>query len=365
MPEDRPRSLLALPVHGEAKLRVEGLRTRDAHLLEWISKLRPDLDVRLRSRPEPWPRVTLARARGEALPSRWRCESPEPLTLPPLRDRRRWWTTSLRFADAWPASIDGAIVWNPVTPRPPGPAAVPIVFDLLDNWLIHPSFESIRGAVESGYSEWLALASGVTANSEATLALARAHGREDAVLLPNGCDPERFSSRHTPGRRLTIGYGGKISTRLDTELVVECAESMPEVRFEFAGPVMVRGLRRRLASLPNVDLIGDVPYGRYPDVLSNWDVAWAPHRVGDGEVGGDAIKLYEYRAAGLPTVTTKIIGWQRAAAGVVAVDRGEVLPTLRGLCAGGPGSLGRDDPDLSPDQTWRVKAEKILGLLEL
>jgi glycosyltransferase involved in cell wall biosynthesis len=358
-------SLLAVPMHGEAKLRVEGLRTRDAHLLEWISKLRPDVDVRLQSRPEPWPRVTLARARGEELPATWKCESPEPLTLPPLRDRRRWWTTSAKFAASWPDTVDAAIVWNPVAPRPSGRPDIPIVVDLLDNWLIHPSFKSIRGAAASGYSEWLSLASAVTVNSEGTLELARSYGRDDAVLLPNGCDPERFSSEHLPEPRFTVGYGGKISERLDAELVAECAESLPDVRFELAGPVMVRGLKRRLASIPNVDLIGDVPYSRYPEVLTHWDVAWAPHLVGDGEVGGDAIKLYEYRAAGLPTVTTKIIGWQRAAAGVVPLDRDEIRPALEELSAGGPGSLGRDHPNLSPDHSWRVKAEKILGMLKL
>jgi glycosyltransferase involved in cell wall biosynthesis len=352
-------------MHGEAKLRVEGLRTRDAHLLEWISKLRPDLEVRLQSRPEPWPRVTVARARGEELPIAWKCESPEPLTLPPLRDRRRWWTRSARFAEPWPPSVDAAVVWNPVAPRPTGRPDIPIVFDLLDNWLIHPSFESIQGAVDRGYSEWLSLASAVTVNSEGTLELARAYGRDDALLMPNGCDPERFSSEHLPEPRVTVGYGGKISERLDADLVAECAKSLPDVRFEFAGPVMARGLKRQLKSIPNVDLIGDVPYGRYPEVLTHWDVAWAPHLVGDGEVGGDAIKLYEYRAAGLPTVTTKIIGWQRAAAGVVALDRAEIRPALAELCAGGPGSVKRDRPNLSPDHSWRGKAEKLLDMLTL
>lgn len=357
------KTLLALPMHGEAKLRTEGLRTRDGHLLEWVGRIRPDLTVHLHSRPEPWPRVTLARRRGADLPPTWRCASPEPLAVPPLRDRRRWWVTSARYDRPWPARVDAVLVWNPIATRAHGSSRMPIGLDLLDDWLIHPAFEGIRREVRRGYEEWFDVADSVTANSEGTLELARSFGRTDAVLVPNGCDPDRFSVEHTPGSRFTVGYGGKLSERLDVELLSECALAMPEVSFELAGPVMMRGLRRRFRRLDNVILLGDVPYPDYPRVMRGWDMAWVPHRVGRGEVGGDAIKLYEYRAAGLPTVTTKIIGWQRALQGVQALDRAEICPALKRLSAGGPGSLRRSPVVVPVEHTWRFKAEMVLDRL--
>ena len=38
-------SIAAAPMHGEVKLRAEGLRTRDGHLLEWFASLRPSSRV--------------------------------------------------------------------------------------------------------------------------------------------------------------------------------------------------------------------------------------------------------------------------------------------------------------------------------
>jgi glycosyltransferase involved in cell wall biosynthesis len=351
-------------MHGEAKLRSEGLRTRDGHLLDWISRLRPELRIRLHSRAEPWPRVSLARWRGDELPPSWQCRSPQPLALPPLRARRRWWVRATRHSPPWPRDVDGAIVWNPVERRPAA-AHGPILFDLLDDWLIHPLFEAIRDEVRTGYAEWLQLAAAVTANSEGTLELARGLGRSDAILIPNGCDPERFTTEHQPQAQFTVGYGGKISERLDVGLVRECARALPGVRFEFAGPILTRSVGLQLRREPNIHLLGDIAYPRYPDALTRWDIGWIPHRTGPGEVGGDVIKTYEYRAAGLPTVATKIIGWRRMPDGVLVADRGEILGAIADLSSDGPGSLGRDAPALHADHTWRAKAERILNLLKL
>jgi glycosyltransferase involved in cell wall biosynthesis len=355
--------LLALPLHGEAKLRAEGMRTRDAHLLEWMVKLRPGLAVELYSRAEPWPRVSLARRRGGALPERFECSSPQPLTLPPLRDRKRWWARSRRYAAAHPAAVDAGISWNPFATVPAHDGARPLLLDLLDDMLIHPEFASIRGEVEASYRRWLGAAELVTANSEATLALARSFGRDDAVLILNGCDPERFTTEHRPAAAFTVGYGGKISERLDVELIRECAAALPAVRFQFVGQILSRRVKAAAAGLPNLEFVGDVAYPDYPASFHAWDVAWVPHVVGAGETGGDLIKLYEYRAAGLPTVSTRVGGWERAAAGVEVLDRERIAPALAGLAAGGPGSVPRLPHRIPVEQTWSHKAAQMLDLL--
>jgi glycosyltransferase involved in cell wall biosynthesis len=356
--------VLALPMHGEVKLRREGLRTRDAHILEWISRLAPEIALHVLSRPEPWPRLTLARRRGSELPGSWRLSSPEPLAVPPLRERHRWWLSSARYERPWPATADGAIVWSPLASRRQiAGRGARVLLDLLDDWTIHPAFRAIGAAVARAYAEWFEIAAVVTANSEATVALARRHGRGDAILLPNGCDPQRFSRAHRPAARFTVGYGGKIGHRLDLGLIEACARALPGATFEFAGPVLMRRCGQRLRALPNVRLLGDIPYARYPSVFAGWDMAWAPHAVGPDEVGGDAIKLYEYRAAGLPVLATKIIGWQRAPRGVRALERSEVLDALAALAARGPGGLPRDEHATPREHTWRFKAERMLELL--
>lgn len=361
-------TMIAAPMHGETKLRREGLRTRDGHLLEWFAKLDPTATIAVHSRPEPWPRVTLGRVKSASLPPQLKFHSPQPRTVPNLRHRRDWWLRSLRFARPWPSGVP-AIVWSPLA----GASAfdgrepdAPVAFDLLDDWLAHPAFARLHKEIARAYESMFSVASVVTANSEATLELARRHGRDDAVLLRNGVDPGRFSLPPRAHRQLTVGYGGKLGFRIDVELVAGVAAALPHVRFEFAGPALVKEQARALRKIPNVALLGDVRYDRYPSVMRGWDLAWAPHRLGEYEVGGDLIKLYEYRAAGLPTVSTRVIGWERALAGVRAVPREELCGAIGELLSGhGPGEVPREPAVLPRETTWRAKAEYLMQRLGL
>lgn len=359
-------SLAAAPMHGEVKLRAEGLRTRDGHLLEWFSLLRPASRVAVYSRPEPWPRVTLARVGGASMPEQLSFVSPQPKTIPNLRHRRDWWIQSMRYMPSWSGELP-AVIWNPIagaTMLEQRVGDVPVAFDLLDDWLVHPAFKRIAEQVEQAYKSLFDRVSVVTANSEATLALAHRFGRDDAFLLRNGVDPERFALSPCTHEQLTVGYGGKLGFRVDVELVSAVAEVLPHVRFEFAGPVLSKEQARDLRRIPNVVLLGDVRYDRYPDIMRKWDVAWAPHRLGEFEVGGDLIKLYEYRAAGLPTVSTRVIGWERALAGVRAVPREGVAQALIELIGGRrAGEIPREPVALPEETSWQAKAEFLLDRL--
>jgi teichuronic acid biosynthesis glycosyltransferase TuaH len=361
-------SLVVVPMHGEIKMRGEGLRTRDGHLTEWFAKLRPSSQIAVYSRPEPWPRVTLARVGGAEMPSQLLFVSPQPRVIPNLRHRRDWWIRSVRFMRAWP-SVLPTVVWNPIAGAAMLKSVEPrvhVAFDLLDDWLVHTAFERLHDSLVEAYKAMFAAATIVTANSEATLDLARRFGRDDAVLLQNGVDPERFALPPKAHSQVTVGYGGKLGFRVDVELVREVAETLPNVRFEFAGPVLAKEQGNALRRIPNVVLLGDVRYDRYPEVMRAWDVAWAPHRLGEFEVGGDLIKLYEYRAAGLPTVSTRVIGWQRALEGVRAVPRKEIVSELLDLVHGRQaGEIQREPLVLPPETTWCAKAEFILDHLGL
>ncbi|MDH3009320.1 glycosyltransferase [Gordonia alkanivorans] len=203
----------------------------------------------------------------------------------------------------------------------------------------------------------------VTANSEATLDLARRYGRSDAVLLLNGCDPERFITESSAAGPITVGYVGKIGKRLDLELISACASANPDVQFIFAGPILDDGYRRPLRELANVRLLGDVHYERVPDLLTSFDVGWVPHNVGEGEVGGDVIKTYEYRAAGLPVLSTPVLGaGRRGLEGVSYLPAGEHSEKIRSWAMSGP-RVERVVRDLPREVSWSGKARQILGLL--
>lgn len=291
----------------------------------------------------------------------------------PKLDPRHWW---VRSASSYPpvgrlADVP-AVVWNPfaaIAPedRNPFSRSGAVAFDLLDDWTIHYQFGSVRDQVNEAYKAAFDRSSHVFANSEATLDLAHRFGRSDAVLLTNGVDPERFSTESQASGPFTVGYVGKIGQRLNAELISRVCESFPDIRFVFAGYFVdvndtYRGL---LSRFPNVELLGDVHYEDVPSLMATFDLGWVPHAVGDGEVGGDVIKTYEYRATGLQVLTTPILGaGRRLTEGVHVVPAEEQVEWLR-QAANGRERLDRIPAEIPPELTWRVKTQTIADAIGL
>jgi glycosyltransferase involved in cell wall biosynthesis len=370
MPPVTRTALTAFPMHGQHKLSSEGYRTRDGHMIEWFGRLLSEKgSVQVISRPEP-AALTLLRRRGtghiapNTIPSTavsWK--------LPNLRDRQRWWVDSLSsYNRAAPHITTPVVTWNPFLSLSSAwpiikASSQPVAFDLLDDWTIHYAFEGIRKDVNRAYSVLFENASVVTANAEGTAELARRFGRSDVVFLPNGCDPERFSSTSIAEGPLTVGYVGKIGKRLDLELIVGAAKALPAVSFVFAGPILDQEYRQPLESHPNITLLGDVYYNDVPALLQKFDIGWVPHRVGEGEVGGDIIKTYEYRAAGLPVLTTPVAGANsRGLDAVHMLSASEHVNWLSDVAQSGA-RVPRVVTELPADVHWRGKATKLLELL--
>lgn len=365
-------ALMAFPMHGQHKLSREGYRTRDGHFIEWFGRLLSDSgSTAVISRPEPHLTGASLKARNLELADNTVAIDSFTWAVPRLSDRQAWWVDSLpRYPSLGPElSSADAVVWNPFVSLSSswadlGQSGRTIVFDLLDDWTVHFAFEGISGEVELAYKEMFARADHVTANSEATAELATRFGRDDVHLVLNGCDPERFSQVPRVNGPLTVGYVGKIGRRLDLELICQTAKESPDVKFVFAGPILDREYRRPLAELSNIELLGDVHYERVPELLTTFDIGWVPHRVGKGEVGGDVIKTYEYRAAGLPVLTTPVLGTsnRKLDDGVFVVDADGHQDWLTGHL-GGEKRPARIPANIPESVTWRYKAQFVLELL--
>ncbi|MGN6218387.1 MAG: glycosyltransferase [Microbacterium sp.] len=365
-------ALVAFPMHGQHKLSNEGYRTRDGHLIEWFGKkLESQGPVLVASRPEPRVLAPVRRYSPSSVAKNTVAASTFIWKLPSFGDRQRWWLDSVNaYHHAVPDLTTPVITWNPFLSLSSAwptivSSGVPVAFDLLDDWTIHYAFEGVRAEVIRAYEKLFAHASVVTANAEGTVELARRFGREDVVFLPNGCDPERFNPASTASGPLTVGYVGKIGKRLDLDLILDSARQLPSVNFVFAGPVLDSEYKKPMEAEPNIRMLGDVFYEDVPALLQSFDVGWVPHRVGQGEVGGDVIKTYEYRAAGLPVLTTPVAGARSRGLDAVTVAE----PTLHVPWISERAREGQRVPrhvsTLPSEVRWEGKADYILGRLRL
>lgn len=359
-------SVLAYPMHGQHKLVDEGYRTRDGHLIEWFSKSQSFAPVTVVSRPEPFGLVK--KVQQSQILDNSRSVQAVAKTIPNLRDRRRWWVKSSSYYPAIPSHLDNvpAIVWNPfvaIANRNANPFLGRVsVLDLLDDWTIHYAFATIRTEVDEAYRNAFEQATYVTANAEGTAALARRFGREDVFLIPNGVDPERFSTRSRATGPLTVGYVGKIGRRLNLDLIIEVASALPDIQFVFAGPILDKEYRPPMEAAQNIELLGDVHYDDVPNLLERFDIGWVPHNVGAKEVGGDVIKTYEYRAAGLPVLATPIAGVTKRGLDFVNVIDASGHASFLAELQGQP-RVERQLAQIPIDATWQYKSNQIWNLL--
>jgi hypothetical protein len=99
-----------------------------------------------------------------------------------------------------------------------------------------------------------------------------------------------------------LGYLGCIGGWFDWPLVLELAEAMPQAQVELVGPCVVPPPRRPPA---NVRMLPACKQSEVADRLSRFSVGLIPFLSDALTDGVDPIKYYDYRAAGLPVLSTR------------------------------------------------------------
>ncbi len=135
------------------------------------------------------------------------------------------------------------------------------------------------------------------------------------VLVRHGVDYEHFRQSVAPDTEIAaelvplpkpiLGYFGLMSEDwVDVPLLVKVAEKYQHGSLVLLGKVnMDLG---KLATLPNVHLLGRKPYSSLPSYCKGFDVALIPFPISEVTLNANPLKAREYLAAGLPTVSTAI-----------------------------------------------------------
>ena len=124
-------------------------------------------------------------------------------------------------------------------------------------------------------------------------------------IIPNALSPNFLSSNYKwkGSSQVKIGYFGHLtSSWFDWDALIEIAYSRPKYHFEIIGHSAPDDLQ-----LPsNIDLMGPKNHPEINVIAAEWKVAIIPFKPGLLADAVDPIKIYEYMALDLPTVSFRM-----------------------------------------------------------
>lgn len=235
-----------------------------------------------------------------------------------------------------------------------------VLYDCMDDY---SSFINAGRPVRELEADLIREAEVVVCSSARLCERAQALGR-DGNLIRNGVDPHHFGARpeqlaiEPDGH--TIGYYGGITERTDVELIAYAAHCLPDARFVLIGRNDGADLSALLA-LPNVILVGEIPYRQLPSFLHAFDVCILPYRRCDRSLSSDPVKVWEYLGVGKPVVAVRFPEIEHLQ-GVITLTEGpdEFVNGIReALAHNSPGQQAQRRA-VAANNTWNARCGQML-----
>lgn len=184
------------------------------------------------------------------------------------------------------------------------------VYYARDDWRYHPSYEGNHGLLKEAHDRIISLQIPVAAVSQQLLD--RFHPVHDGIVIPNGVLPSEWTTFSAPPPWLTglgsprLVYAGTLDRRLDVGGLCEFASANSDKAIILVGAVTDPDWLEPLLQVRNVFQRFVRGRGELASILRACDVGLLPHRRTPLTEVMSPIKLYEYGAAGLPIVATKL-----------------------------------------------------------
>lgn len=178
----------------------------------------------------------------------------------------------------------------------------------------------------------------------------------DVRLVHNGLDLSMLPAPKTSfGNRETkiLGYVGTIAAWFDWGWVINMAKVRPMDKVRLIGPVF----HSSPAPLPdNVELLPPCSHMEALKAMQDFDVGLIPFKKNNLTASVDPIKYYEYRALGLPVISTDFgeMGYRGSEVGTFICKRPEDIQT-----AAVAALIFRDDPgsvrEFAMGNSWEAR----------
>ncbi len=246
------------------------------------------------------------------------------------------------------------------------------VFDAVDNWIYHESFGNYRYTLRKNYKTIAKKSDLIFTVSKELVDFFQKIGAKDNVKwISNGVELKRFknakplTSKELPLniKHPIVGYIGTIQDRFRVNLVKYLAKKNPDKSFLIVGPVWAGVNIEKIKILPNVYLIGRVPYNKACRYIKSFDVGIIPHKNDRFVKYTNSLKILEYLACSKPVVTTPGSGVERFSEIVeIKEKKQEFNKALNKILK--PDYMNKQIyQDALAQHNWKYKADKMLDVI--
>jgi glycosyltransferase involved in cell wall biosynthesis len=163
--------------------------------------------------------------------------------------------------------------------------------------------------------------------------------------------------------RPVIGFHGLLADWVDYELIRSLAEAFPAGSVVLVGKTAVdaEAKIRYLDGVPNIHMIGRRPYSELPAICKGFDVAINPFLINELTLAANPLKVREYLAAGLVTVSTDLPEVRVLRHVLAATDHSDFIAKVRQALAYG---VSRTEiSDTVRRESWEAKVDELRALL--
>lgn len=209
-----------------------------------------------------------------------------------------------------------------------------VLYDVMDD-MAQFSQGASRRWMEHAHHSLLKQAELVWGSSGRIVHALQGRTRRPAILVRNGTMlPPAARSAGTTGvgsashaqAALVLGYVGMLASWFDWQILCQIATALPQAQIHVYGP-----LESTVPSSlpPNVQLRGVVAHSRIFELMRSWHAGLIPFRHTPLTASVDPVKYYEYRACGLPVLSTMFGEMPHHAANDTGVWPLETLEALK------------------------------------
>ncbi len=219
----------------------------------------------------------------------------------------------------------------------------------------------------------MAKADVVVANSTYLADLARKFNPR-SYYVGQGCDVSLFDKKLIKSipedikniKKPLIGYIGVLYTlRLDIDVLVHIAKSLPDWSVALVGPEDETFKNSELHQIENVHFLGSKKMEELPAYLNAFDVALNPQKLNEVTRGNYPRKIDEYLAMGKPSVATKTEAMDVFSEYVyLAEDKEEYVELIEKALQENTPEKEKNREKLARSHTWEANVAEIYKCIE-